>query len=81
MKISSLFLRWMREICKNDFASPLQPSEHSCVSKLFEKRKVGFLYAYGNVRAAAAKPISQERLCCKGYFRLPSSSPRPRRRP
>jgi hypothetical protein len=33
--------------CKNDFASPLQPSEHTHVSQLFEKRKVGFLHAYG----------------------------------
>src|SRR5271154_3095935 len=42
-----LFLRWMGRICKNDFASPLQPSEHTHVSQLFEKRKVGFLHAYG----------------------------------
>jgi hypothetical protein len=35
----------MGRICKNDFASPLQPSEHTHVSQLFEKRKVGFLHA------------------------------------
>jgi hypothetical protein len=42
----------MGRICKNDFASPLQPSEHSYVSKLFEKRKIGSLHAYGNVWVA-----------------------------
>jgi hypothetical protein len=51
-EISSLFLRWIGAICKNDFVSPLQPSEHSHVSKLFEKRKIGSLHAYGNVCVA-----------------------------
>jgi hypothetical protein len=45
----------MEKICKSDFASPLQPSEHSYVFKLFEKRKVGSLHAYGNVCVAVLR--------------------------